>query len=77
MAAAFPKFDSRDLLTLGNSVRFKMLLTALIICVSLLQQIFEFTEQRRIMVQTEFRIMWRDLHTMENLSLLLKMERMT
>ena len=32
---------------------------------------------RRIMVQTEFRIMWRDLHTMENLSLLLKMERMT
>ena len=62
---------------LGNSVRFKMLLTALIICVSLLQQIFEFTEQRRIMVQTEFRIMWRDLHTMENLSLLLKMERMT
>ncbi len=48
-----------------------------IICVSLLQQIFEFTEQRRIMVQTEFRIMWRDLHTMENLSLLLKMERMT
>lgn len=62
---------------LGNSVRFKMLLTALIICVSLLQQIFEFTEQRRIMEQTEFRIMWRDLHTMENLSLLLKMERMT
>ena len=54
-----------------------MLLTALIICVSLLQQIFEFTEQRRIMVQTEFRIMWKDLHTMENLSLLLKMERMT
>ena len=40
-----------------NSVRFKMLLTALIICVSLLQQIFEFTEQRRIMEQTEFRIM--------------------
>ena len=35
------------------------------------------TEQRRIMEQTEFRIMWRDLHTMENLSLLLKMERMT
>ena len=65
------------LIFLGNSVRFKMLLTALIICVSLLQQIFEFTEQRRIMEQTEFRIMWRDLHTMENLSLLLKMERMT
>lgn len=61
------------LIFLGNSVRFKMLLTALIICVSLLQQIFEFTEQRRIMEQTEFRIMWRDLHTMENLSLLLKM----
>jgi len=62
---------------LGNSVRSKMLLTALIICVSLLLQIFEFTEKHRIMVQTGFRIMWTDLRTMENLSLLQKMGRMT
>ncbi len=54
-----------------------MLLTALIICVSLLLQIFEFTEKHRIMVQTGFRIMWTDLRTMENLSLLQKMGRMT
>ena len=50
-----------------NSVRFKMLLTALIICVSLLLQIFEFTEKHRIMVQTGYRIMWTDLRTMRTL----------
>ena len=73
----FRRFVSLVSLTLGNSVRSKMLLTALIICVSLLLQIFEFTEKHRIMVQTGFRIMWTDLRTMENLSLLQKMGRMT